>query len=164
MKLNTQHTAMAECKAASSHPATKTASASACVMRVGDRSSPPIPRSTRIGRAFPRQSCAARRRSRLPKGIGAYVSSLNSCQYCYGGHRVAAELFGIAPETIDGLIHDLATAPVDSHEGEDWAAAGLVGKVKFEARIRELVENLPTWRCWSSRCSLSGGRFANRSF
>jgi AhpD family alkylhydroperoxidase len=29
--------------------------------------------------------------------IGAYVSSLNSCQYCYGGHRAAAELFGIAP-------------------------------------------------------------------
>src|SRR5919197_3550663 len=46
--------------------------------------------------------------------IGAYVSSLNSCQYCYGGHRAAAELFGVAPETIDGLIQDLATAPIDS--------------------------------------------------
>src|SRR5262249_60976360 len=46
--------------------------------------------------------------------IGAYVSSLNSCQYCYGGHRAAAELFGIAPQTIDGLIQDLATAPLDS--------------------------------------------------
>jgi uncharacterized peroxidase-related enzyme len=46
--------------------------------------------------------------------IGAYVSSLNSCQYCYGGHRAAAELFGIAPETIDGLIRDLPTAPIDS--------------------------------------------------
>jgi len=45
---------------------------------------------------------------------GAYVSSLNACQYCYGGHRAAAELFGIAPEAIDGLIHDLATALVDS--------------------------------------------------
>src|SRR5262249_58086081 len=43
-----------------------------------------------------------------------YVSSLNSCQYCYGGHRAAAELFGIAPQTIDGLIQDLATAPIDS--------------------------------------------------
>jgi uncharacterized peroxidase-related enzyme len=42
------------------------------------------------------------------------LSSLNSCQYCYGGHRAAAELFGVAPETIDGLIHDLATAPVDN--------------------------------------------------
>src|ERR671936_2446136 len=45
--------------------------------------------------------------------IGAYVSSLNACQYCYGGHLAAAELFGVAPETIDGLIQDLATAPVD---------------------------------------------------
>src|SRR6202167_5307887 len=27
---------------------------------------------------------------------------------------------------------------------------GMVGKVKFEARIRELVENLPTWRFWSN--------------
>ena len=44
----------------------------------------------------------------------AHVSSLNSCQYCYGGHRAAAELFGIAPQTIDGLIQDLATAPIDS--------------------------------------------------
>jgi alkylhydroperoxidase family enzyme len=42
------------------------------------------------------------------------VSSLNACQYRYGGHRAAAELFGIAPETIDGLIQDLATAPIDS--------------------------------------------------
>src|SRR5262249_46845862 len=45
--------------------------------------------------------------------LGAYVSSLNACQYCYGGHRTAAELFGVAPETIDGLVHDLATAPID---------------------------------------------------
>ncbi len=45
--------------------------------------------------------------------IGAYVSSLNSCQYCYGGHRATAELFGVAPATIDGLVRDLATAPID---------------------------------------------------
>src|ERR671924_704694 len=45
--------------------------------------------------------------------IGAYVSSLNACQYCYGGHRAAAELFGVRPETIDGLLHDVGTASVD---------------------------------------------------
>ncbi len=45
--------------------------------------------------------------------IGAYVSSLNSCQYCYGGHRAAAELFGVAPQTIDGLINDVTTAPIE---------------------------------------------------
>jgi hypothetical protein len=34
---------------------------------------------------------------------------------------------------------------------------GIVRTVKFEARIRELVENLPIWRCWSNRYSSSGG-------
>lgn len=29
--------------------------------------------------------------------IGAYVSGLNACQYCHGGHAAAAEAFGIAP-------------------------------------------------------------------
>ena len=35
---------------------------------------------------------------------------------------------------------------------------GTVGTVKFEARIKELVENLPDLADWSNRCSLSGGR------
>ena len=39
---------------------------------------------------------------------------------------------------------------------------GMVGMAKFEARIKELVENLPTWPFWSNRCSLSGGCFASR--
>ena len=39
---------------------------------------------------------------------------------------------------------------------------GMVGKVKFEARIRELVESHPIWRFWWNRCSLSGGCYANR--
>jgi uncharacterized peroxidase-related enzyme len=45
--------------------------------------------------------------------IGAYVSSLNACQYCYGGHRAAAELFGVPPETIEHLIRDLTSAPIE---------------------------------------------------
>jgi uncharacterized peroxidase-related enzyme len=45
--------------------------------------------------------------------IGAYVSALNACQYCYGGHRAAAELFGIATHKIDGLIANLGTAPIE---------------------------------------------------
>ena len=40
---------------------------------------------------------------------------------------------------------------------------GMVGKVKFEARIKELVENQPDLPNWSNPCSLCGGRFANRS-
>lgn len=45
--------------------------------------------------------------------IGAYVSALNACQYCYGGHRAAAELFGIAPAVIDGLVADAGSAPLE---------------------------------------------------
>ena len=40
---------------------------------------------------------------------------------------------------------------------------GIAGKVKFETRIRELVENSLTWSFWSSRCSLSGVCCASRS-
>ena len=40
---------------------------------------------------------------------------------------------------------------------------GIAGKVKFEARIKELVESFPTWLSWSSRYSLSDGCYANRS-
>ncbi len=39
---------------------------------------------------------------------------------------------------------------------------GTVGAVKFEVRIRELVENSPIWRS-SNHCSLSGGCCASRS-
>ena len=39
---------------------------------------------------------------------------------------------------------------------------GIVGTAKFEARIKELVKNLPTWRHWSNRCLLSDGYFANK--
>jgi transposase len=40
---------------------------------------------------------------------------------------------------------------------------GVVATVKFEARVRELVETSPMWPSWSSRCSLSGRSFANSS-
>jgi len=40
---------------------------------------------------------------------------------------------------------------------------GMVGKVRFEARIQELVEKYPpTWRHWWSRCSSSAGCSVNR--
>ena len=39
----------------------------------------------------------------------------------------------------------------------------MVGKVKFEARIRELVENLPDLAVLVEPLLMSGGRFANRS-
>ena len=36
---------------------------------------------------------------------------------------------------------------------------GMVGNVKFEGRIKELVENLPDLAIWWSPSSLSGGYF-----
>ena len=36
----------------------------------------------------------------------------------------------------------------------------MAGRVKFEARIKELVRISPTWRHWWIRCSLSGGYYA----
>ena len=40
---------------------------------------------------------------------------------------------------------------------------GMVGTVKFEARIKEVVENCPIWPGWSNRCFWSGGYFASSS-
>ena len=40
---------------------------------------------------------------------------------------------------------------------------GMVGAARFEARIKELIENSPTRRSWSNRYLLSGGRFASSS-
>ena len=40
---------------------------------------------------------------------------------------------------------------------------GIVGKLKFEARIKELVENPPIWPSWSSRCSSFAECCASRS-
>ena len=40
---------------------------------------------------------------------------------------------------------------------------GMAGKARFEARIRERVENLPDLARWSNRCSLFDGPFASSS-
>ena len=40
---------------------------------------------------------------------------------------------------------------------------GVVGTMKFQARIKELLDNTSNWSFWSNRYSLSGGSFASRS-
>ncbi|MEM9048397.1 MAG: carboxymuconolactone decarboxylase family protein [Pseudomonadota bacterium] len=45
--------------------------------------------------------------------IAAYVSGLNACQFCYGAHVIHAKAWGIAPETVEALLADPATAPVE---------------------------------------------------
>ncbi len=40
---------------------------------------------------------------------------------------------------------------------------GMVGKVRFETRIKSWSRTCPIWPLWLNRCSLSGGRFASSS-
>lgn len=45
--------------------------------------------------------------------IAAYVSGLNACSFCFGAHVLMARIYGIEPDTIDALMADPASAPVD---------------------------------------------------
>lgn len=46
--------------------------------------------------------------------IFAYVSRLNACEYCFGGHSNTAYAFGIEDGVFDALMDDIDTAPVDA--------------------------------------------------
>lgn len=45
--------------------------------------------------------------------IAAYVSGLNSCQYCHGVHTITAEAYGVSEEVLTDLVDDVDTASVD---------------------------------------------------
>ncbi len=45
--------------------------------------------------------------------IVSYVSSLNACRYCVGGHSRTAIGFGAAPDVFEKLQADIESAPVD---------------------------------------------------
>jgi uncharacterized peroxidase-related enzyme len=44
--------------------------------------------------------------------IAAYVSGLNSCDYCHGIHTVTAEAFGVPAGLLEAAVADLDSAPV----------------------------------------------------
>jgi uncharacterized peroxidase-related enzyme len=44
--------------------------------------------------------------------IAAYVSGLNSCDYCHGIHTVTAEAFGVPAGLLAAAVADLDSAPV----------------------------------------------------
>lgn len=46
--------------------------------------------------------------------IAGFVSGLNECRYCAGGHQAAAAEFGIDAAVFAKLLEDIATAPVDT--------------------------------------------------
>jgi uncharacterized peroxidase-related enzyme len=45
--------------------------------------------------------------------IAAYTSGLNACGYCHGVHTATAEEFGVPEGTLQALLDDVDTAPVD---------------------------------------------------
>ncbi len=45
--------------------------------------------------------------------IAAFVSGLNACSFCFGAHRVYAELYGTEEGALDKLLEDIDTAPID---------------------------------------------------
>lgn len=55
--------------------------------------------------------------------IAAYVSMLNGCRYCHGIHAEVARGFGLAPELLEALDADLATAPIEARMGPVLALA-----------------------------------------
>lgn len=46
--------------------------------------------------------------------IAAYVSGVNSCQYCHGTHALVAVGFGIEEGTFASLIKDIDRAPIET--------------------------------------------------
>lgn len=44
--------------------------------------------------------------------IAAFVSGLNQCQYCHGGHVFMAEALGVEPDLIAALLDDVDTSDV----------------------------------------------------
>lgn len=46
--------------------------------------------------------------------IGAFVSGLNSCDYCYGIHKDVADAFGLEENIVEQLMVDHTKAPIDT--------------------------------------------------
>lgn len=45
--------------------------------------------------------------------IAAYVSGLNSCDYCYNSHSAIAIELNVDPQLLKAILTDLATAPIE---------------------------------------------------
>lgn len=46
--------------------------------------------------------------------IAAYVSGLNSCQYCHGVHSIVAQQFGVSENLLHGLLGNPETVEMNS--------------------------------------------------
>ncbi len=64
----------------------------------------------------------------------AFVSVLNTCEYCFGAHRTTAEAFGVDPHTISQLMSDIDTADIPER---------LKPLVKFSEKVTKRESVLP---------------------
>ncbi len=46
--------------------------------------------------------------------MGAYVSALNDCSFCHGVHRATAVAHGVNVSSLEALLEDIDTTPVDA--------------------------------------------------
>ena len=45
--------------------------------------------------------------------IATYVSGLNACSFCFGAHKIYAQVFGIKESLIDDMMDDLEAADIE---------------------------------------------------
>lgn len=65
--------------------------------------------------------------------IAAYVSGLNACGFCYGAHKLYADIFGFDPHLVEQMVADLDAAPVEPK---------LKPLLRYAAKLRTLPPNL----------------------
>lgn len=61
--------------------------------------------------------------------LAAYVSDLNSCNFCHGNHKMIAEIHGVDPNLLESLLD----SPQDSGIDEKW--------LPLLAYVRKLTES-----------------------
>lgn len=67
--------------------------------------------------------------------IGAYVSGLNACSFCYGAHKLYADIFGFDETLIDVMVDDLDAASIDNK---------LKPLLRYAAKLNTLPPKLTT--------------------
>ncbi len=65
--------------------------------------------------------------------IAAYVSGLNACGFCYGAHRLYADIFGFDAAIVEQMVADLETAPIE---------ARLKPLLRYAAKLKNLPPGL----------------------
>ncbi len=106
---------------------------------------PAIPHLTDVYRRFPEHvkpllvyhDLLLRGESPLTVGerelIAAYVSGLNACTFCFGAHKLYAEVFGFDPELVEQMVGNLETAPID---------VKLKPLLRYAAKLKDLPPKL----------------------